>query len=1327
MRIRIFILHFLLFLSLFAGALPLQAEHYYYKQISLKDGLPSTVRCILTDEQGFVWIGTRSGLGRFDGHELKKYIHRHNHPHSLPHNQILQIAEDKQNNIWILTDKGIARYQRQTDDFFIPTDENGANIISYSLCVTDEGVIFGSQNKVYIYHYQDASLRLLQTFSREPNFNITQLSFWDDHTLLCCSRWQGLILLDLKTGNHRLPPFDCGKEIMNMLVDSQKRIWIAPYNEGVSCFTHDGKLLASYNTRNSALSNNVVLSLAEREGQIWIGTDGGGINILEPATGHLSLLEYIPGSDNYSLPANSILSLYCDRNNNMWAGSIRNGLINIREVSMKTYSGVLPGSNRGLSNNTVLSLYQESDNRIWIGTDGGGLNLFNPLTEQFTHFPSLWGTKVASICPFTSGNLLLSIFSKGVFIFNPSTGEKTPFTIIDTETSKRLGSRGKTVNLFQNTPHTVLLLGDHVYQYDLKQQTFSIATEEKGRNIVGALLPITNHEHYTYLSDTKQILSLDNRTNRLETLYRCHKDTIINSASRDEYGNFWIGSNYGLMHYNPSTKTLSPVPTSLFSEVVLLVCDQQGKVWIGTDNMLFAWLINEKKFVLFGESDGAMQNEYLSKSRLLSRQGDVYMGGVKGVLHINSKLPLTVSELPLLQLSDVIINGESVNNELTDHATGISVPWNSNITIRIMSKEEDIFRQKVYRYQIDGLNDQQIESYNPELVIRSLPPGNYKILASCTAKDGSWIPNQQVLELTILPPWYKSWWFILGCAVFISVAIIETFRRTLKRKEEKLKWAMKEHEQQVYEEKVRFLINISHELRTPLTLIHAPLSRILKTLSADETQYLPLKAIYRQSQRMKNLINMVLDVRKMEVGESKLQLQPHALNSWIEDVSQDFISEGEAKNVDIRYQLDSRIGTVSFDKDKCETIFSNLLINALKHSPQDSEIIITSELLPEEDRVRISITDRGNGLKQVDTQKLFTRFYQGTGEQNGTGIGLSYSKILVELQGGSIGARDNQEAGATFFFELPLRQESEEIICQPKAYLNELMSDDSNEQLPEEDNFDTSPYTVMVVDDNPDLTDFLKKSLKDSFKRVLVASDGMEALQLIKSHAPDIVVSDVMMPRMNGYELCKNMKEDIAISHIPIILLTARDDKQSQLSGYKNGADAYLTKPFEMEMLMELIRNRLKNRETTKKRYLNAGLPPAPEESTFSQADETFLLKLNKIIQENLDNSTLDVPFLCKEIGMSRASLYNKLKALTDMGANDYINKFRMEKAITLITTTELSFTEIADKVGFTTSRYFSTAFKQYTGETPTKYKSIHSPSYSPPETSSIRNPSTDD
>lgn len=1304
MRTKYSALLSLIFTIQLISVLPLRAEHYYFKQISLKEGLPSNVRCILRDEQGFIWIGTKSGLGKFDGHELKRYKHQANDPNSLLHNLIYQIAEDKQHNIWVLTEKGIARYQRQSNDFTFPTDEEGKNITAYSFCPVPDGILFGGKDRIYKYSYKGSSLKLLQYFNANSS-KLNALSVWDSKTLLCSSRWSGIFLVDLQTGEYRRPPFDCGLEITTMMTDTRKRIWIAPYSGGLRCYSYDGKLLDSYTTRNSALSNDIVLSLVEREGQLWIGTDGGGINILNPETREISQLEYIPGRENYSLPANSILCLHNDHNNNIWAGSTCHGLISIREVFMKTYTDVVPGNDRGLSNSTVRSLYQQSPDSIWIGTDGGGINLFNPHTEKFTHYLSTWGDKIAFISGFTPGKLLISLFSKGVFIFNPATGEKQPLTIVDKEITAQLCNRGKSVNLYQNTPNTVLLLGDRVYQYHLKEKEFSSVTREKGKNIVGTLVPFKHENGRTYINDFKHIYGLPDQTSQLKVIFECYQDTVINSVSHDEHGDFWIGSNFGLTHYDPVSGKQTHIPTNLFAEINMVLCDQKGKVWVGAENMLFAWLIREEKFVLFGESNGAIQNEYLPNARLVDKQGNAYIGGVKGMLRIDGQLLLNTSEIPDLQLLDIIINGEPAPNKLYNHPAEISVPWNSNITVRIMSKEEDIFRKKVYRYRIVGLNKQYIESYQPELAIRSLPPGNYQIMASCTAKDGSWIPNQKILELTVLPPWYRTWWFILSCAILISAVIIETFRRTLKRNQEKLKWAMKEHEKQMYEEKVRFLINISHELRTPLTLIHAPLNQILKSLSPRDTQYLPLKAIYRQAQRMKNLINMVLDVRKMEVGESKLLIKPHPLNQWIEHVSQDFICEGEAKNIHIRYRLDPRIGEISFDKDKCEIILSNLLINALKHSPQDTEITISSELLTEEDRVRISIIDQGCGLKQADTHKLFTRFYQGMGEQSGTGIGLSYSKILVELHGGSIGAQDNQEAGATFFFELPLRQEPEEITCRPKAYLNELMIDDNSEQPSSKEVFDTTPYTILVVDDNSDMTDFLKKTLGDYFKRVITAGDGVEALQLVRSYVPDIIVSDVMMPRMNGYEFCKIIKEDITISHIPVILLTARDDRQSQISGYKNGADGYLSKPFEVEMLMELIRNRLKNREYTKKRYQNAGLLPTPEESTISLTDETFLVKINSVIQENMDNTNLGIQFICKEAGLGRSSLYNKLKALTGMGANDYISKLRMEKAIALISNTDMPFSEIAEKTGYATSSYFSTAFKQYTGETPTQYK----------------------
>lgn len=1296
--------------SLIAGLLiccnPLTAGHYYFKQLSMKDGLPSTVRCIYAEKKGFVWIGTKAGLGRFDGYELKRYMHHPDHPNSLPHNHIHQIVEDSLHNVWIMTDKGIARYRRRSDDFDIIKNKNNQNIIVNASCRTSQGMLFGARNKIYFYRYKDDSFTLLRDFVTDTPFSVSYIGMWDAETLLCASRWQGVLLLNLRTGEVTSPPFDCGKEIMVIMIDSRKRIWVAPYNNGIRCFAKDGTLLSSYTTANSRLNNDVVLSMAEKDEHIWIGTDGGGINVLDPETKDFTILEHIPG-DAYSLPVNSISCLHNDANHNMWAGSIRSGLINIREISMKTYTDAMPGNDGGLSDNTVLSLYQDSaSGDIWIGTDGGGLNRLNPETERFRHYPATWKSKVASVTGFTPCELLLSIFSKGLFVFNKSTGSVRPLHIDNDELNNLIRYSGRTLNVCQTVPGSVYLLGDHIYRYDIASGSVEAIDQEQDEECVGSILPVCHEPQTSYFCDLHRIYALDRAANKLHSVFKCGRDTVMNSVSRDENGVFWIGNNKGLSYYNPKNGEYKHLPTSLFEEVNSIICDRKGKIWIGTDQMLFAWLVNEKRFVLFGESDGVLINEYLPKPRLLYTGGDIYMGGIKGLLRIDRNLPVESSEYPQMQLTDVLINGESVSDALGSGSAGISVPWSSkSIAVRVMSCEKDIFRQKIYRYQIVGLNNQYIDSYSPELVIRSLLPGNYRIMAACSTKDGNWTALQQVLSLTILPPWYKTWWFIVGCILMVAGVIIQIFLVALRRKENKLKWAMKEHEKLMFEEKVRFLINISHELRTPLTLIHAPLNRILKSLSDEDSNYVALKGIYRQSQRMRDLLNMVLDLRKMEVGVSKLSIHPHRLNEWVVEVSADFVSECEARGVEIRYRLDERIAEVSFDKDKCEIILTNLLINALKHSPEGTDIVICTELLPDVKRVRVSVSDQGCGLKQVDINKLFTRFYQGGGERNGTGIGLSYSKILAELHGGLIGARDNDTVGAVFFFELPLRVVSEEMACEPKAYLNELITDGGEDIGPHTASFNTAKYTLLAVDDNPDLIDFLREMLKGEFRQVYTAADGVEALEVIRRYHPDIVVSDVMMPRMNGYELCKQIKEDIDISHIPVILLTARDDEQSQLHGYKIGADGYLTKPFEEDMLLELIRSRLKNREQSKARYLNAGFLPEPEECTISQADESFLLKLNKIIADHLSDSALDVAFLCREIGMSRATLYNKLKALTGVGANDYINKIRLEKAMLLITTTDLNFTEIAERVGFSTSRYFSTTFKQYTGETPTQYK----------------------
>lgn len=1280
------------------------AKHYLFQQVPSQNGLSSMVRCMeASPEKGCVWIGTRSGIGCFDGYNLKKYLR----------GNVTHLLEDDEHTVWAITEKGVFRYKDIEDEFILVRDKDNNPVVASSICRWKDGIIFGGRGRLYKYSYQDHTIHLSHILRPNSKYNISNLYQWDENTLLATNRWANALFINASTGHTRPVPFN-SEQLISLLLDQKGNVWVAHYYQGVKCYDRNGKLLRSYNTKNSTLKTDVVLSLAEHNGQIWVGTDGAGIHIIDPENNQISTFKHIPG-DRYSLPANSILCLYNDKNNNIWAGSVRNGLINIKEAGMKTYLDALPGQDYGLSEKTILSIHQDSEAKIWIGTDGGGLNQFDPVTEKFHHSPSTWEDKVASITDMDKDHLLVSLFSKGLFIFNKKTADYRPLIIINDSINHALCHRGKTVNLYRNSPETILLLSETPYSYDIGKKQFTPFSYGKGINeISGMLLPIGCEGNDCYLYDLKHIYKFSSLRNELESVYACQKDTIFNCISRDDQGLFWIGTNYGLSSYDLHNKQCVTIPNSLINEISSLICDRRGRVWIGMEGKLFAHLIKEKKFILFGESDGVIPNEYLEKPRLLSKDGDVYMGGVNGLLHISRRLPDEPTLPPALQLSDILVGGERVNDRISKDKSLRINEKSKPIILKIITRNKDIFRKPMYSYTITGLNGQTIYSYLPEITLNSLPAGNYQVKAACSTRNGDWTENYEILNLTVLPPWYKTGWFLLCCALFIITVLILTFILLLRHKENKLKWAMKEHEQQVYEEKVRFLINISHELRTPLTLIHAPLKQLMERLSTDHTEYPLIQSICKQSERMKNILNTVLNVRKMEVGQSTLHAQNVELDEWVKQLVCDFEPEASARNIALAYHPDTQVQTLCFDKEKCTTILTNLLINALKYTPNNSTITVSSRLSEDRSRVRISISDQGPGLKDVDINNLFVRFYQGNNSRPGTGIGLSYSKILAEQHGGNIGAYDNEDTGATFWFELPTDIVPGNITLHPQAYLNELLApmQDTESPIPAQDEKDSCKLqTVLVVDDNRDLTDYLAGALKDRFKEIWVAADGEEALRVCREKRPAIVVSDIQMPRMNGYELCKQIKEDLEISHTPVILLTARNDEESRLYGYKNGADDYLTKPFEVNMLYTIIRSRLNNRERIRTRYAETGSLPLPEESTFSSADEDFLSRLNKIINDHLEDEQMGIPLICREMGISRASLYNKLKALTTMGANDYITKIRMEKAIRLITHTNLSITEIADQTGFSTSRYFSTVFKQYTGCSPTQYKQDHAAS----------------
>ena len=681
------------------------------------------------------------------------------------------------------------------------------------------------------------------------------------------------------------------------------------------------------------------------------------------------------------------------------------------------------------------------------------------------------------------------------------------------------------------------------------------------------------------------------------------------------------------------------------------------------------------------------------------------MGGTMGLVRINTDIIFESTSSPILKLLEVKLNGKSTLKQVNNNC--ISIPWNhSSFNIKVIADEKNSFRKHLFRYVITGKDKMVIESYLQTLELGTLASGEYTISVSCDTSNGEWSQPIEILTIIVSPPWWKSIWFIILCIFFAFLVAGVVFFSLIRKKENRLKREMREHEKKIYEEKIRFLINISHELRTPLTLIYASLKRILnKEVKQDELpEY--LQGAFKQANQMKDIINIVLDARKMEVGQEVLHISSHPLHKWIQEVAETFQTASKAKEIEITYDFDDSIQSIAYDDTKCKVVLSNLIMNALKYSPNQTRIVIKT--IRTNESIQVHVQDQGIGLDNVDIKKLFTRFYQGKHNEGGSGIGLSYAKMLIDLHGGRMGAFNNKDRGATFFYEIPANLQEQEVSCPQHSYLNELLSSPEEEEKIESGAFSLQGYSLLIVEDKQDLREFLKNALKDKFKKIYQAENGLVALEVIKQQQPDIIVSDVMMPQMNGYQLCKEIKENLNISHIPVILLTARADSESQMLGYKLGADAYLPKPFEMEMLLSVIQNQMRNREYIKSRYRGNQFILSPQEATFSNADEQFMIKLNEMIDQNLSQPDLDVKFLTAQMAMSRTSLYNKVKELTGMGANDYINRRRIDKAIILLTQSDMSITEISEQVGFTYQRYFSTLFKEMKGMTPSQFRAQH-------------------
>lgn len=1278
-----------------------QSPYYYYKQLGIKEGLSqSKVQCVLNDHRGYLWIGTESGLNCYDRDHLKQYLYQPGNASSLPSNSITDIAEDSLCNLWVATPKGVCLYDRGNDNFK-PILNNGKPIYVASCLLVEGGMLLGGSGAIYKYVYATKQLEPLY-LAKDPAF---YTPFWemiryDEQHILLNSRWHGIYSFNLRTKVlEKIESFN-EKNYTSIYQDTHKRLWVSAYGNGLYCYQNN-QLLRHFTTSNSPLTYDVIHDITERNNQLWVATDGGGINIISLDDFTFADIQQRQ-DDMHSFPANTIYHLYLDPANNMWAGSIRRGLIGIKNVYACSYQNAPFGNLYGLSNQTTNSFFQDSDGMIWVGTDGGGINRFDPTSGTFKHYPTTKYEKVVSIIEYSPTELLFFSFNKGLFIFHKQTGQIRPFLLVDKEMNDRTCINGFSVNIQRITKNKILFSAQHIFIYDMDTRQFEIVATMGKEYVRNSPLIIATVGTKTYLSDLNNICEYDSSDKTFKTIYK--GEHVINDATIDRDGTFWLASTEGLVHYNPHSEKSELIKTSLFREVTSVIADNQYRIWIGTRRHLFVYSSRSHNFATLDEVDGVLPNEYIFHATLLARNGDVIIGGATGMTVVDHTVHFDTNTTHTVELLDVLLNGSPVAIYEEEHNTveTIHVPWNfSSLQLKVLLNEADVFRKNFFRFNIEGFDQELASSNSNSLVINYLPIGTHTISASYYTRNGGWSDKQQILHVIVTPPWWKTGSFYLGLYILLGMLIYSIVYYFYRKKKAKQKREIVRLKNKMYEEKISFLTNISHELRTPLTLICAPLKRLINQEDDKKDIKEQLVPIYKQAYQMKSIIDMVLDVRKLEEGKDMLHILPHPLNEWVRSVGEKFTREFEVKGIRLEYQLDEEIKEVPFDKNKCEFVISNFLMNALKFSESGTTTTLITTLSQEKDWIRVSVKDQGMGLSMIDTDSLFSSFYQGTHEKGGSGIGLSYAKSLITHHKGKVGATSAPEQGAIFYFELPLFTDAygqlEPVSADASAQFEESETDVVDYSF-------LKKYSVIVVEDTPELRSYLKETLSNYFVRVYVAKDGKDGLEQIKDRLPDIIISDVMMPRMNGFELCREVKTNLDISHIPIILLTAYHNSQNMYTGYKTGADAFLPKPFEIDGLLALIHNQLKQREQIRARYKDDKLL-THKEMSFSNADETFLLKLNALISNNMSNPELDVSFLATNMCISRSLLFNKVKAITGMGIVDYVNKQRIEQSIVLLTTTTMNITEISEVVGFSSLRYFSKVFKSIKGEIPSAYR----------------------
>lgn len=733
--------------------------------------------------------------------------------------------------------------------------------------------------------------------------------------------------------------------------------------------------------------------------------------------------------------------------------------------------------------------------------------------------------------------------------------------------------------------------------------------------------------------------------------------------------------------------------------------DGKGRLWLATREYVIRFDPSDNSYVKLDEANGVTYNDFIEGTALRSSDGDIFFGGNSGLCQVNAGREIPSPKVQRICLLRVNVDGKNIEYTVNrDGSPSINVPWNyESMYFDIATDGGEILKSNDFRYTITGQGKQSVIYSKNRLSLPVLAAGKYDIEIAFADNTDKWMDSGSSVSIIVTPPWWKNIALAAGFLLLSAIGVLVWTWRYNNREREKAERLYRERKEKLSENKLRFLINISHELRTPLTLVYSPLKRLLERNSFTDEVESELKRVLSQSKYMNQLISTVLDSTKLEEGFGKLIITCHDLPSWTDNMIGEFKTEYENKSISLRKRFSPEVKELNFDESKFRIVLSNLLMNAWKYSEPGTAVVIAAETIG--DKTRISVIDEGIGIPEENTDRIFNRFEQGDSHHNGFGLGLAYTKLLVEAHpGGSVGACRNEGKGSTFWFEIQSGLPCETVDSVQVDFTENYASPSCGERT-SVPRVDTSGHTLLIVEDEPDLLAFMKREMKGFFKEILTATKGDEALEIARKHVPSIIVSDVLMPGMNGYELCARIKNDIDISHVPVILLTAQTGQAERDAGYKSGADIFLTKPFDIPVLLDAIRNTLLSRQLVKERYKDAFSSISSRESTFSDADERFMLKLDKYIADNIGDYSLNAQLIIDHMCMGRATFYKKVKEITGLGIMEYVTGKKMQVSEKLLRTTNLPIADIATRVGYPDSQYFSKVFKQNFNVTPRAFR----------------------